>query len=809
MEVEDLGVSDIPLSGIGGGEDNLNIGPYAEGLSQFVVKSQTPMTVGIQGEWGSGKTSLMRLVRRRIENDTDNNLITFWFETWQYGAMGDAETLGLLLMRDLAGKLLVELKEQEQLAYNMTDRLKGWLGQASKAVAASAISGSSYGLLDGQQLVQNLGTEQNRATEDMRELFQVLVSKSLEASGQDRVVVFIDDLDRIKPALAVRLLEVLKNFMDVQNCVFVVACDYDVVREGVKALMRIDDKDKVDAFFHKIFQVPFHMPVGAYSIDSMFEQYVVDKLITANGLGASKENTVKAFLRESFGNGEHAGTWFQQLTAMVEIAMGTNPRSFKRFLNVVDLNCCVDGSFGAGRTGAEDQGGSIAVWALHSEGKKRKLFPNDSPDTIRWLLTLFPVVALQLRWPEVAPYLLDEANEDSGIELGSIRLTNFERKVRTVVNDWPEAGEDEELGDFDDEHFQQLLRNEYETDGREDESGASARSLQQFRQLREFLDLWQTSLNNTDKRDYLTTDELAPLSRWSDRLGRMGRSRVQPGALSLLQETAKKENPEAGDGFAGLCSFIDHVIKRDELGNLKGSANSNEYKISARVGTKPTSLMLLLVRGSKLTIKLHATPRNSKWRHLPVAVLGERLVQQWQEEAGLLTDDMTGLSTKTITIDYGAWHGHGDKRTLRSLLRDFLGNVHVTLDSDVGLREVTPIADLVLRSTTLNASAKLYTDASTEVFAGSQVQKSQTKSLGQNAIRLRQELLERGVLVDESETTYRMVQDYRSPNTSLAAAVVKGQHATGNEAWQTEEGASPQAVLERWSRSLVPSSFEI
>ena len=41
----------------------------------------------------------------------------------------------------------------------------------------------------------------------MRELFQDLVSKSLEASGHDRVVVFIDDLDRIKPALAVRLLE--------------------------------------------------------------------------------------------------------------------------------------------------------------------------------------------------------------------------------------------------------------------------------------------------------------------------------------------------------------------------------------------------------------------------------------------------------------------------------------------------------------------------------------------------------------------------------------------------------------------------
>ena len=66
----------------------------------------------------------MRLVRRRIENDSDHKLITFWFETWQYGAMGDAETLGLLLMRDLAGKLLEALRDQEQLAYNMSDRMR-------------------------------------------------------------------------------------------------------------------------------------------------------------------------------------------------------------------------------------------------------------------------------------------------------------------------------------------------------------------------------------------------------------------------------------------------------------------------------------------------------------------------------------------------------------------------------------------------------------------------------------------------------------------------------------------------------------
>lgn len=80
---------------------------------------------------------------------------------------------------------------------------------------------------------------------------------------------FIDDLDRINPENAVQILELLKNMFEVNNCIFVLAIDYDVVVKGLKAKFGSntgDDDRAFRSFFDKIIQMPFSMPVGAYDI---------------------------------------------------------------------------------------------------------------------------------------------------------------------------------------------------------------------------------------------------------------------------------------------------------------------------------------------------------------------------------------------------------------------------------------------------------------------------------------------------------------------------------------------------------------
>ena len=60
-----LGVVDAPISGVE--SDALGLQPYAQALGRFILECDSPMTVGIQGDWGAGKTSLMMLDEESFE----------------------------------------------------------------------------------------------------------------------------------------------------------------------------------------------------------------------------------------------------------------------------------------------------------------------------------------------------------------------------------------------------------------------------------------------------------------------------------------------------------------------------------------------------------------------------------------------------------------------------------------------------------------------------------------------------------------------------------------------------------------------
>ena len=95
-----IGIGDRPLQP--NDEDELGIGDYAKALQQFIGECDTPLTIGIQGDWGSGKTSLMNLIKPA--QDT-TQLRTVWINTWQYAQLGDPETLFLAVLAGVADKL--------------------------------------------------------------------------------------------------------------------------------------------------------------------------------------------------------------------------------------------------------------------------------------------------------------------------------------------------------------------------------------------------------------------------------------------------------------------------------------------------------------------------------------------------------------------------------------------------------------------------------------------------------------------------------------------------------------------------------
>ena len=84
-----------------------------------------------------------------------------------------------------------------------------------------------------------------------------------------RIIVYVDDLDRIEPKNAVAILELLKNIFSVPNCVFILAIDYQVVVKGLEhkfGKQTPENEWEFRAFFDKIIQLPFMMPMGQYNI---------------------------------------------------------------------------------------------------------------------------------------------------------------------------------------------------------------------------------------------------------------------------------------------------------------------------------------------------------------------------------------------------------------------------------------------------------------------------------------------------------------------------------------------------------------
>ncbi len=515
------GRTDVPVEDKGA--DKLNMKNYAEGLVEFVMQTETPMTIGIQGSWGSGKTSLMKMIQEALKKKYEDEVLLNWFETWQYGAVGDADVLGVRLLEDLVNTLQQDVIKVAG-GYNMMLKLRrsiSLMGQTvGKAAAAGAVSHATGGFIDGGTAVEGLFPSEKAVTiGDIRTSFQEVVDVAVgvgdKKKAQRRIVVFVDDLDRIRPGRAVGLLEILKNFMDVEHCVFVVACDYAVVREGVRELMGIKDPKKVDAFFHKIFQVPFHMPESSYGIKDMLMEFLRDRLDEG---GAAKDGEKPGPRKKRLK--KDADVLSGRYAPLIEKALGTNPRAFKRFLNVIDLQRCVDAAW-------TTKGKPLASWNYVSELDKGR--------TRRWLASLLGIVAFQQRWPKIAAYLFNTQACDSP--------EAFTSTMRTLAGMYSEEEQDTEA----DEEVIFRLRSTYPPgpDGNIWEHA-------EVSDLRDYCKLWFIQLDAQDNpAGVLDAKELNVVQAWSRRMGSMGSTAVKRTGWYGFRMNAKKNSPKAGDGWAG------------------------------------------------------------------------------------------------------------------------------------------------------------------------------------------------------------------------------------------------------------------
>ena len=277
-------------------EDGLGFDDYADILLGMIgnFDPESPLTIGIHGRWGSGKTSLMRMVEKRFEDD--ERVKTVWFNAWAYG--GD-EPIGLALLQ----QILIEFQEEEGLK----EKGKTLLGNVVKLGTDALLRKiTMITLEEAKEIFENsIGIKST-----LRHDFEAAIDECLE---DGKLVVFIDDLDRCLPEKTIEILEVIKLFLDVPKCIFVIGVEKEVIERGIEVRYKSKDQKPISGqdYIEKIIQIPFALP-------PIREEGMADFI---KKLGIEKRE--KGYV------------------TIVAKYTGCNPRKVKMFLNVLRIRLAI------------------------------------------------------------------------------------------------------------------------------------------------------------------------------------------------------------------------------------------------------------------------------------------------------------------------------------------------------------------------------------------------------------------------------------------------------------------------------------
>ena len=355
--------------------DTLNLLPYAEAMRDFIHECESPISIGIQGGWGVGRTSLMNMLRGSGDSQQsgllDVNLCkTISLDSWPYSQFDQNDNMAVACLYALTnqlGKVLeqepgidpVELKARLEAA---NDKLVAVMHQIRELVqrhSNTQRNGNSYIDISGQMLT-------------FRAEFSKLISLWSQSGEGRRVVIFVDDLDRIRPLLALELLETIKNFIDIPGCIFVMTLEYEVVQRGMLEKLGEDlQKTSGKAFFDKMIQLPFVVPTTSYRLD----EYIVD-LLNKSGLPCVDKDSCDSETREFF-------------LDITRFTVGRNPRGIKRVVNYMNL-----------------------LERIHSRNAGRETTKGECK-------ILFALVSMQIAWPELFHYFIRDPSVGSVTSLQS------------------------------------------------------------------------------------------------------------------------------------------------------------------------------------------------------------------------------------------------------------------------------------------------------------------------------------------------------------------------------------------------------
>ena len=349
-----------------------------------------PVTVGVHGDWGAGKSSVLEMIEAGFEDEP--KVLGLKFNGWRFQGFEDAK---IALIEGIVTGLIEKRPALTKAGEAVKDvfRRIDWLKVAKKAggLAFTAFSGiptpdqiqAIVGTLEGlvadpaklatkdnvlaaingvKGLLKPAGEGDSVNVPEEINAFRKAFDDLLEKAGVEQLVVLIDDLDRCLPDSAIETLEAVRLFVFSSRTAFVVAADEAMIEYAVrKHFPDLPDTTGPQTYarnyLEKLIQVPFRIPalgdtetriyvtlllVGAElgDNDPAFNKLIGvarERLKRPWTSGALDAATVRAALGDKTSRANNALALSDQIGPILASGTKGNPRQIKRFLNTLVL----------------------------------------------------------------------------------------------------------------------------------------------------------------------------------------------------------------------------------------------------------------------------------------------------------------------------------------------------------------------------------------------------------------------------------------------------------------------------------------
>jgi predicted KAP-like P-loop ATPase len=384
--------------------DFLNFTGVADTVAEIIVQAKgRPISIGVSGAWGVGKSSMIKLVRHSLEHRSsteESKFVFVEFNAWLYQGYDDARAALMDVIGEKLTKEAEHRKKGMEKALEFVERIR-WF-RLAKLVAGSAVAmhaglppvgliGELYGLgktvfsgdvttEEAEKAVKVAGAVKETATglldpkkrkssppqeiHALRESFE----KTLEAM-EVTLVVLIDDLDRCLPETTISTLEAIRLVLFLKNTAFVIAADDEMIKYAVRRHFPDVTNELAINYFDKLIQLPIRVPplgtqeVRAFMMllyveNSNLDDNVKEKIragvckqLSQTWQGKRVDRAFMQSLHDKF-DGELVGNFdtADRLAHLMTTASGIvgNPRLIKRFLNALAIRMAISKAHGVG-----------------------------------------------------------------------------------------------------------------------------------------------------------------------------------------------------------------------------------------------------------------------------------------------------------------------------------------------------------------------------------------------------------------------------------------------------------------------------